>query len=107
MEMVSKQFSSFMELLVQPGLTDCVTMSYGLWKWLASSSPRLWKWLCNLVLRLVNYVLQFVQLRLTVYGNGWQVVLPIYGNSFRSGMSENQRLYKKLGNSENKVYKFR
>ena len=38
-------------------------MSYGLWKWLASSSP-------------------------------------IYRNGFRSGTSGNQRLHKKLGNSE-------
>jgi hypothetical protein len=89
-----------------------------LWKWLASSSSRLWKWLCNHVLQLVqlcltayatmsyslcNCVLQLVQLRLTVYGNGWQAVLPVYGNGFRSGTSENQRLPKKLGNSENRV----
>jgi hypothetical protein len=57
-----------MEMVTQPCLTDCATASYGLWKWLASSSPRLWKWLHN-------HVLQIVQLRLTVYGNGWQAVL--------------------------------
>jgi hypothetical protein len=133
MEMAGKQFSPFMEMVVQLCLTVCATMSYGLWKWLISSSPRLWKWLCNHVLQLVqpcltacatasyglwkwlassssrlwkwlcNCVLQLVQLRLTVYGNGWQAVLPIYGNGFRSGTSENQRLHKKLGNSENRV----
>jgi hypothetical protein len=48
---------------VQPRLTDCVTASYGLWKWLASSSA-------------------------------------IYENGFRSGTTENQRLHKRLGNSE-------
>ncbi len=69
MEMAGKQFSPFMEMAVQPCLTACTTASYGLWKWLASSSPRLWKWLCN-------HVLQLVQLRLTAYGNSWQVVLP-------------------------------
>jgi hypothetical protein len=94
--------------LVQLRLTNCVTASYGLWKWLASSSPRLWKWLCN-------HVLQLVQLRLTncvtaSYGL-WKWLAsssPIYGKGFRSGTSENQRLHKKLGNSENRVtYKFR
>ena len=140
MEMVNKQFSPFMELLVQscltvyrngwqavlpiygtacatmsyqlcnhvlpivqPCLTNCATMSYGLWKWLASSSPRLWKWLCN-------YVQQLVQLCLTdcataSYGL-WKWLASsssIYGNGFRSGTSENQRLHKKLGNSENRV----
>jgi hypothetical protein len=49
--------------LVQFSLTACAIASYGLWKWLASSSLRLWKWLYNLVL-------QLVQLRLTAYGNG-------------------------------------
>jgi ribosomal protein L6P/L9E len=44
-----------------------------------------------------------MQLRLTTYGNGWQAVLPVYGNGFRSATSENQRLHKKLGNSENRV----
>jgi len=29
----------FMEMVVQPCLTVCITASYGLWKWLASSSP--------------------------------------------------------------------
>jgi hypothetical protein len=66
MEMVGKQFSPFMEMVVQLCLTACATMSYGLWKWLASS-------------------------------------FSIYGNGFRSGTSENQRLHKKLGNSENRV----
>jgi hypothetical protein len=71
MEMCGKQFFPFMETAVQPCLTACVTASYGLWKWVASSSP-------------------------------------IYGNGFRSGTSENQRLHKKLGNSENRVtYRFR
>jgi hypothetical protein len=129
-----------MEMVVQPCLTACVTASYGLWKWLASSSRRLWKWLCNHVLQLVqpcltacvtasyglwkrlasnspiygtgcatvsyrmgNSVLLFTELRLTAYGNGWQAVFPVYGNGFRSGTSENQRLHKKLGNSENRV----
>jgi hypothetical protein len=74
MEMAGKQFSPFMEMVMQPCFTACathcltnyVTASYGLWKWLATSSP-------------------------------------IYGNGFRSGTSKNQRLYKKLGNSENRV----
>jgi hypothetical protein len=51
MEMAGKQFSPFMEMVVQPSLTACTYVlqvvrlaSYGLWKWLASSSPRLWKW---------------------------------------------------------------
>jgi hypothetical protein len=50
MEMAGKQFSPFMETVVQPCLTacatvsyNCVTVSYGLWKWLASNSPHLWK----------------------------------------------------------------
>jgi hypothetical protein len=103
---------------VQLRLTSYTTASYDLWKWLASSSPHLWNCLCN-------YVLQVMQLRLTTYGNGWQAVLPIYetacatasyglwkwlagtspiyGNGFRSCTSENQRLHKKLGNSENRV----
>jgi hypothetical protein len=34
----------FMEMVMQPCLTAYVTASYGLWEWLASSSPRLWKW---------------------------------------------------------------
>jgi hypothetical protein len=60
MEMVvSKQFSTFMELLVQLCLTTCAPPSYGLWKWLASSSPHLWNCLRNCVLR-------FVQPRFTV-----------------------------------------
>jgi hypothetical protein len=74
--MAGKQFSPFMEMVVQPCLTDCATASYNLYncvlrfiKWLASSSSRLWKWLCNCVL-------QNGQLRLTVYGNGQQAVLP-------------------------------
>jgi len=66
MEMAGKQSSPFMEMVVQSCLTACITVSYGLWKWLASSSP-------------------------------------IYGNGFRSGTSENQRLHKKLDNSENRV----
>jgi len=78
---------------VQLSLTARASASYGLWKWLASSSSRLWKWSCN-------HVLQLVRVRLTVYGNGWQAILPVYGNGFRSGTSKNQRLHKKLGNSE-------
>jgi energy-converting hydrogenase Eha subunit H len=81
MEMASKQFFPFMELLVQLCLTLCATVSYGLWKWLAvlpvygtacatvsyalyncvlrlmemaSSPPRLWKWLASSPLRLWN-----------------------------------------------------
>ena len=61
MEMASKQFSSFMELLVQLCLTLCATVSYGLWKWLASSSPiygtacaTVSYALCNSVLRLME-----------------------------------------------------
>jgi hypothetical protein len=77
METASKQSSPFMKMVVQPCLTACTTASYGLWKWLASSSPHLWKWLCN-------HVLQLVQLRLTVYGNGWQAVLPVYGNGWQA-----------------------
>jgi hypothetical protein len=48
MEMADKQFSPFMEMVVQPvlqlvqlRLTVYATASYGLWKWLASSSLRL------------------------------------------------------------------
>ncbi len=141
MEMAGKQFSPFMEQLVQPCLTACATASYGLWKWLASNSPvygngcatmyyglynyvlhlvqlclifcatmsyGLWKWLCNCVLH-------FVQLRLTACATAsyglWKWLAssaPIYGNGFRRGTSENQRLHKKLGNSENRVtYRFR
>ena len=75
MGMAGKQFSPFMEMVVQPCLTACAIAFYSL----------------------CNCVLQLVQLRLTVYGNG-----------FRSGTSENQRLHKKLGNSENRVtYKLR
>jgi hypothetical protein len=39
MEMAGKQFFPFMEMVVQVCLTVCATASYGLWKWLASSSP--------------------------------------------------------------------
>ena len=39
MEMSGKQFSPFMELLVQLCLTACATVSYCLWKWLARSFP--------------------------------------------------------------------
>jgi hypothetical protein len=38
MEMAGKQFSPFIEQLVQLCLTGRATMSYRLWKWLASSS---------------------------------------------------------------------
>jgi hypothetical protein len=51
-----------------------------------------------------NSVLLFTELRLTAYGNGWQAVFPVYGNGFRSGTSENQRLHKKLGNSEIRLH---
>jgi hypothetical protein len=54
MEMAGKQFSPFIELLVQLCLTPCATVSY---------------FLCNCVLLLV-------QLCLTVYGNGWQGIFP-------------------------------
>ena len=84
---------------VQLCLTDCTTASYSL----CNHVLRFMEMVCNPVLQLCNYVLQIVQLRLTAYGNGWQAVLPIYGNGFRSGTSENQRLHKKLGNSENRV----
>jgi|SRR4028118_1322259 hypothetical protein len=47
MEMLDKQFSPFMEMVVQPSLTARAIASYGLWKWLASSSLRLWKWLVS------------------------------------------------------------
>jgi hypothetical protein len=77
MEMVSKQFSPFMELLVQLCLTACATVSYGLWKWLASSSP-IYGTACATQFydcaaqsyELCNCVLQIVQLRLTAYENG-------------------------------------
>jgi len=85
MEMVGKQFSPFMELLVQsclmvcpdpvlrlvqPSLTACATASYGLWKWLASSSP-IYGTACAIVsYDLCNPALQLVQQRLTAYGNG-------------------------------------
>jgi hypothetical protein len=43
MGMVGKEFSPFVEMVVQLCLTACTTASYGLWKWLASSSLHLWK----------------------------------------------------------------
>ena len=117
MEMTGKQFSPFMEMVVppsfttvQPSLTACVIVSYncasasyGLWKWLASTSPHLWNCLCNRVLRLVQ--LCFTLCATASYGlwKGLASSSPIYGNGFRSGTSENQRLHKKLGNSENRV----
>src|SRR4028119_2130882 len=77
MEMVSKQFSPFMELFVQLCLTNCATASYGLWKWLASSSPIYGNGCATQFYdcatqsySLCNRVLQIVQLRLTAYGNG-------------------------------------
>jgi hypothetical protein len=107
MEMVVKQFSPFMELLVQLCLTTCATMSYCL---------------CNRVLLLVQLcltacasvfyclckcVLLFVQLCLTTCATvsyclcKWLASSPpIYGNGFRSSTSENQRLHKELSNSE-------
>jgi len=93
---------------VQLRLTKWATASYGLWKRLASSSPIYGTGCATQSYSLCNYVLLLTELRLTAYGNGWQAVLPIYGNGFRSGTSENQRLHKKLGNSENRVtYRFR
>jgi hypothetical protein len=80
MEMAGKQFSPFMEMVVQLCLTDCAIVSYGLWKWLASSSPIYGNGCATASYGLCNCVLRFVQLRLTVYGNGWQAVLPVYGN---------------------------
>jgi hypothetical protein len=90
-------------------LTACATPSYSSCNCvlrlmeLASSSLRLWKWLCNCVL-------QLVQPRLTACATAsyglWKWLASsssIYGNGFRSGTSENQRLHKKLGNSENRV----
>ena len=74
MEMASKQFSPFMEMVVQPCLTACATVSYNLCNW----SYGLWKWLAS--------------------------SSSIYGNGFRSGTSENQRLHKKLGNSEIRLH---
>ena len=74
-----------------------------LWKWLATSSPRLWKWLCNHALLLVQLCLTDC---VTASYGLWKWLAsssPIYGNGLRSGTSENQRLHKKLGNSENRV----
>ena len=65
-----------MEMVVQPCLTACATVSYGLWKWLASSSPRYGNGCATAC------VLQLVQLCLTVYGKGWQAVLPVYGTAY-------------------------
>jgi len=50
-----------------------------------------------------NRLSSYLPCHATVYENGWQAVFPVYGNGFRSGTSENQRLHKKLGNSENRV----
>jgi len=115
MEMAGKQLSPFMEMVVQPFLTlvqscltACATWSYSLCNCVLRFMEMVSKQFSPFMEMVVHPVLRLVQLRLTVYGNGWQVVLPIYGNSFRSGTSENQRLHKKLGNSENRVtYKFR
>jgi hypothetical protein len=59
MEMAGKQLFPFMEMVVQPSLTACATMSYGLWKWCATQfyncaimSYRLY----NCVLRLMEMV---------------------------------------------------
>jgi len=92
-----------MEMVVQLCLTACATMSYKL---------------CNCVLRFMEmadkqvspFMEMVVQLCFTActkasYGL-WEWLAsssPIYRNGFRSGTSENQRLYKKLGNSENRV----
>jgi hypothetical protein len=81
----------------------CTIVSYSLWKWLASSFPRLWKWLYSRVLQLVQPSL--TACAIVSYGL-WKWLASsssIYGNGFRSGTSENQRLHKKLGNSENRV----
>jgi hypothetical protein len=80
MEMAGKQFSPFMETVVQLRLTDCATAPYGLWKWLASSSPRLWKRLCNHVLLLVQVCLTNC---VTVSYGLWKWLAsssPVYGN---------------------------
>jgi hypothetical protein len=108
MKMAGKQFSPFMEMVVQPCLTACATMFYSL---------------CNCVLRFMEmagkqfspFMEMVVQPCLTACATAsyglWKWLAsssPIYGNGFRSGTSENQRLHKKLGNSENRVtYRFR
>jgi len=103
MGMVSKEFSPFVEMVVRSCLTACATMSYRF---------------CNCILRFMEMVgKQFspfmeivVQPCLTAcvtasYGL-WEWLASsssIYGNGFKSGTTENQRLHKKLGNSENRV----
>src|SRR4028118_212361 len=99
MEMAGKQFSPFMEMVVQPCLTACTTASYSLSNCVLrfmemagkqffpfmemvvqpcltaciTASYGLWKWLVSSSPRLwkwlCNHVLQLVQLRLTIYGN--------------------------------------
>jgi ABC-type sugar transport system permease subunit len=95
--MAGKQFSPFMEMVVQPRFTVRAIVSYCLWKWLANSPPiyrtvlgtvleqfsgkqsspfmELFGQLCLTVWATVSYclcnpVLQFVQLCLTACGNG-------------------------------------
>jgi hypothetical protein len=104
-----------MEMVVQPCLTACASASYDLCncvlrfiETVTSSSPIYGTGCATVSYKMGNSVLLLTELRLTAYGNGWQAVLPIYGKGFRSGTSENQRLHKKLGNSENRVtYRFR
>jgi hypothetical protein len=89
--MAGKQFSLFMEMVVQPCLTNCAIMSYRLCNCVLrfiemagkQSSPFmemvvqpcLTDW-ATMSYKLCNHVLQIVQLRLTVYRNGWQAVIP-------------------------------
>ena len=102
MEMAGKQFSPFIELLVQPCLTSCATHS------LTDHATVSYR-LCNCVLRLMGMVSKefspfietVVQLCLTDCVTAsydlWKWLAsssPIYGNGFRSGTSENQRLHK-------------
>jgi hypothetical protein len=106
--MADKQFSPFMEMVVQLSLTARATQSYSL---------------CNLVLQLMEmadkqfspFMEMVVQPSLTARATAshglWKWLAsssPIYGNGFKSGTSKNQWLHKKLGNSENRVtYKLR
>jgi hypothetical protein len=115
MEMAGKQFCPFMEMVVQlcltacatHGLTACTTVSYKLCNYVL----RLWKWLCNCVLRLVQpTVLQLVQLCLTSYVTASYSLWKWLASSsfhlwkrFYKWYERNQRLHKKLGNSENTV----
>src|SRR4028118_246640 len=91
-------------------------VSYGLWKWLANSPP-IYRTVLGTVLEQFSgkqsspFMELLVQLCLTncvtaSYGL-WKWLAsssPIYGNGFKSGTSENQRLHKKLGNSEIRLH---